>query len=98
MRPAVRNQTSAPTLAAVAAAASSYLPGSLAPLGRQETIPSVSAALPSFAELAASAGGNAALATPHMWRQESARAAMPTTAPIALDLDLESSDSEDDDD
>jgi len=84
-------------MADVEAAALAHMPGSLAALGRQESLPSASTALPSFAELAASAGAMAPMGTPQMWRQDSAHRSMPSAAPVALDLDLESSDEEDDD-
>jgi len=65
-----------------------------AALQRQESAQSASSsALPSFAELDK---GAAAMQATQLWRQESARSM--TAAPVALDLDLESSDSESDDD
>lgn len=75
-------------------AATTHMPGSLAALGRQESLSTTTgAALPSFAELSAVGSG---VASTSLWRQESAPRA--TAAPLALDLDLESSDSEDEDD
>lgn len=87
--------------AAEAAAAGVHMAGSLAALGRQDAPSTQQHGLPSFAELSAASGGAATApqGTPgQMWRQDSAQRARPIAAPVALDLDLESSDEEDEDD